>query len=129
MAPAFARSAAQTGVPGAILDTYQYTTVAIGVINSGNADLTPEEADTLTFGFVFKPEFDKPLFSDLSLSVDWYDIDIRQRHRADCRRHRVEQVLQPRRHQSDLRSGQPVSARPCGAIRRRVVSTRSRRRI
>ena len=37
---------AQTGVPGAIVDTYQYTTVAIGVINSGNTDLTPEEADT-----------------------------------------------------------------------------------
>ena len=34
------------------MDTYQYTTVAIGVINSGNTDLTPEEADTITFGFV-----------------------------------------------------------------------------
>ncbi len=65
-----------TGVPGAIVDTYQYTTVAIGVINSGNTDLTPEEADTITFGFVFKPEFDASLFSDLSLSVDYYDIDI-----------------------------------------------------
>jgi outer membrane receptor protein involved in Fe transport len=67
---------AQTGVPGAIVDTYQYTTVAIGVINSGNTDLTPEEADTITFGFVFKPEFDRPAFANLSLSVDWYDIDI-----------------------------------------------------
>ena len=38
-----------TGVPGAIVDTYQYTTVAIGVINSGNTDLTPEEADTHDF--------------------------------------------------------------------------------
>ncbi len=60
----------------AILDSYQYTTVAIGVINSGNLDLTPEEADTLTFGFVCQPEFDKPLFSNLMFSVDWYDIDI-----------------------------------------------------
>ena len=66
----------QTGVPLAIVDSYQYTTVAIGVINAGNTDLTPEEADTLTFGFVFQPEFEKPLFSNLMFSVDWYDIDI-----------------------------------------------------
>jgi iron complex outermembrane recepter protein len=65
-----------TGVPGAIVDTYQYTTVAIGAINSGNLDLTPEEADTLTFGVVFKPEIEMPLFSNLSMSVDYYDIDI-----------------------------------------------------
>jgi iron complex outermembrane receptor protein len=65
-----------TGVPGAIVDTYQYTTVAIGVINSGNQDLTPEEADTLTLGFVFEPKFDAAFVKDLSLSVDYYDIDI-----------------------------------------------------
>jgi len=34
-----------TGVPSQIVDSYQYTTVAIGAINSGNTDLTPEEAD------------------------------------------------------------------------------------
>jgi len=65
-----------TGVPGAIADTYQYTTVAIGVINSGNLDLTPEEADTKTFGLVFRPEFTAALVSEMSMSVDWYDIDI-----------------------------------------------------
>ncbi|GFE87447.1 TonB-dependent receptor domain-containing protein [Steroidobacter agaridevorans] len=65
-----------TGVPGQIADTYQYTTVAIGVINSGNTELTPEEADTITFGAVWRPAFDAPLFSDVSISVDYYDIDI-----------------------------------------------------
>lgn len=65
-----------TGVPSQIVDTYQYTTVAIGVINSGNVDLTPEEADTITLGAVFRPNFETPLFADLSLSVDYYDIDI-----------------------------------------------------
>jgi iron complex outermembrane recepter protein len=65
-----------TGVPTQIADTYQYTTVAIGVINSGNTALTPEEADTITFGAVFRPQFDSPLFSDVSLSIDYYDIDI-----------------------------------------------------
>jgi iron complex outermembrane receptor protein len=65
-----------TGVPAPIADTYQYTTVAIGVINSGNTELTPEEADTITFGVVFRPEFDAALVRDLSVSVDYYDIDI-----------------------------------------------------
>jgi outer membrane receptor protein involved in Fe transport len=65
-----------TGVPSQIADTYQYTTVAIGVINSGNQDLTPEEADTITFGAVWRPAFDAQLFSDISISVDYYDIDI-----------------------------------------------------
>jgi iron complex outermembrane recepter protein len=65
-----------TGVPSPIADTYQYTTVAIGVINSGNSELTPEEADTITFGVVLRPELDAPLFADLSFAVDYYDIDI-----------------------------------------------------
>lgn len=65
-----------TGVPTPIADTYQYTTVAIGVINSGNLDLTPEEADTVTFGVVFRPEFDAALVRDMQLSIDYYDIDI-----------------------------------------------------
>jgi outer membrane receptor protein involved in Fe transport len=65
-----------TGVPAPIADTYQYTTVAIGVINSGNTDLTPEEADTITFGAVFRPNFDAAFVADLQLSVDYYDIDI-----------------------------------------------------
>lgn len=67
---------AATGIPAPIIDTYQYTTVAIGVINSGNTSLTPEEADTVTFGVVFRPEFEAELLSDISLSVDYYDIDI-----------------------------------------------------
>ncbi|MBL8270576.1 TonB-dependent receptor domain-containing protein, partial [Steroidobacter sp.] len=65
-----------TGVPAPIVDTYQYTTVAFGVINSGNLSLTPEEADTITFGAVYRPQFDAQLFSDISISVDYYDIDI-----------------------------------------------------
>lgn len=65
-----------TGVPGQIIDTYQYTTVAIGVTNSGNVNLTPEEADTITFGVVFNPNFDAALLSDISLALDYYDIDI-----------------------------------------------------
>ncbi|MBB6093510.1 outer membrane receptor protein involved in Fe transport [Povalibacter uvarum] len=65
-----------TGIPTPIADTYQYTTVAIGVINSGNIELTPEEADTVTLGVVFRPEFDAALVRDMQFSVDYYDIDI-----------------------------------------------------
>ena len=65
-----------TGVPAPIVDSYQYTTVAIGAINSGNTDLTPEEADTMTFGVVYRREADSGLFSNFSVSLDWYDIDI-----------------------------------------------------
>jgi iron complex outermembrane receptor protein len=66
----------QTGVPAPIIDSYQYTTVAIGAINSGNLDLTPEEADTVTLGAVYRIESENKLFSNFSISADWYDIDI-----------------------------------------------------
>lgn len=38
----------------------------------GNPNLKPEEADTLGIGVVYRPSF----LSGLSLSVDWYDIDV-----------------------------------------------------
>lgn len=65
-----------TGVPAQIVDSYQYTTVAIGTLVSGSTLLTPEKADTYTAGAVFRPVFQRPLFSEVSLSVDYYDIDI-----------------------------------------------------
>ena len=65
-----------TGVPLPIVDTFQYTTVAVGTLISGSTALTPEEADTYTVGAVFRPTFGSELFADLSLSVDYYDIDI-----------------------------------------------------
>lgn len=38
----------------------------------GNQDLTPEEADTLTAGIVYEPEW----FDGFSMTVDYYDIEI-----------------------------------------------------
>lgn len=40
----------------------------------GNPDLQPEEADTITLGFVFTPSF----LSGLTVSVDYFDIDLTQ---------------------------------------------------
>lgn len=45
---------------------------ATGGFIRGNPDLTPEEADTLTFGFTISPS----LISGLSVSMDYYDITI-----------------------------------------------------
>ncbi len=41
-------------------------------VSSGNADLTEEEADTFTVGFVFQPNF----LEGLTASVDFWDIEI-----------------------------------------------------
>lgn len=41
-------------------------------IEGGSIDIQPEEADTFTAGFIYQPEF----IEGLSLSVDWYKIEI-----------------------------------------------------
>ena len=41
-------------------------------IAGGSLELEPEEADTYTFGFIFTPSF----IDGLSVSLDWYDIEI-----------------------------------------------------
>ena len=41
-------------------------------IEGGSQDLEPEEADTYTAGFIFTPSF----VDGLTVSVDWYDIEI-----------------------------------------------------
>ncbi|HUF71838.1 MAG TPA: TonB-dependent receptor [Gammaproteobacteria bacterium] len=46
----------------------------ITVSSGGNPDLQPEEADTIVFGFVYQPQ-DAP---GISLSADYYDIDLSQ---------------------------------------------------
>lgn len=46
--------------------------VAMIPITTGNADLQPEEADTQTFGVVYRPDF----LPDFYASIDYYKIDI-----------------------------------------------------
>lgn len=45
-------------------------------IRGGNPNLRPEYADTKTVGFVYQPSF-TPMLEGLSMSVDWYDVDIK----------------------------------------------------
>jgi iron complex outermembrane receptor protein len=53
-------------------DLHTNTSGTATVINVGNPNLTPEKADTVTFGVVFKPSF----LPGLSAAVDYYRINI-----------------------------------------------------
>ncbi|MAP94660.1 MAG: TonB-dependent receptor [Ponticaulis sp.] len=59
-----------TGVPN--VGTFQQRNSQIEGLFGGNPDLDPEEAETLTVGFVVQPRF----APGLSASVDYYDIEI-----------------------------------------------------
>lgn len=50
---------------------------ATGLPNTtGNPNLKSEEADTVTFGIVISPHFDAPFLRAMTLSLDYYEIDI-----------------------------------------------------
>lgn len=64
------------GVPTAAIATYQFTTTATGQITQGNLGLTPEKADTFNIGAVYNSSATSGLFSDFSISLDYYNIKI-----------------------------------------------------
>ena len=66
-----------TGVPAGIIGSYIFPTTAAASLTSGNPNLTPEKANTYNLGFAYNPDFSSPLFSDLSLSLDYYNIAIK----------------------------------------------------
>jgi iron complex outermembrane receptor protein len=61
---------APVGLNGAINQSFQITSVAVG-----NSNLDPEKADTVTFGAVFHPSFD--WLSGLQLSADYYSVKVK----------------------------------------------------
>lgn len=74
-------------VPGGTGNTYNYTVFgpapftgafpfSIAII-SGNPNLQSETARTVTFGTVLRSPFEHALVSRLSLSVDWYRINVK----------------------------------------------------
>ncbi len=65
------------GIPQVAIDAYQFPTTATGGVLSGNLALTPEKATTYNFGGIFNSRSSSPWLSDLSLSVDYYNIKIR----------------------------------------------------
>jgi len=64
------------GVPAAAINSYTFPTTATGQLISGNLQLTPEKADTYNVGFVFNSPATSGPFADLTLSVDYYSINI-----------------------------------------------------
>jgi len=64
------------GVPSSIIDTYKSTFAGVQAIQGGNLDLTPEKADTYTFGLVLTPGRIGSLVDNFSASIDYYRIDL-----------------------------------------------------
>ena len=64
------------GVPTSIIDTFNQQNSGILSSTAGNLALKPETAKTLTLGAVFQPDFLGAAFSKMSLSVDYYRIDL-----------------------------------------------------
>jgi outer membrane receptor protein involved in Fe transport len=64
------------GIPLAAIDSYQFATTATAGVISGNTGLTPERANTYNIGFIWNSGSSHPMLSQLSLSVDYYNISI-----------------------------------------------------
>ncbi|MDH4746204.1 TonB-dependent receptor [Sphingomonas sp. CBMAI 2297] len=65
------------GVPAAIYPTFTYINDTAFGSTGGNPNLTPEKADSFTIGTVWSPRFGSPMFRMFNLSVDYYNIKLR----------------------------------------------------
>ena len=65
------------GIPQAVISTYQFPTTATGQVTTGSTSVTPEKASTFNLGFVFNAPRNSGLLGDFSLSVDYYNIKIK----------------------------------------------------
>jgi iron complex outermembrane receptor protein len=64
------------GIPAAVIDSYQFPTTATAGLTHGNINLTPETADTYNVGAVWTSRSETPLLRNVSVSVDYWNIDI-----------------------------------------------------
>lgn len=60
------------GIPAAALATFQQPNAQVRSIQGGNPELTPESADTMTFGLVWQPDFENPFRA----SVDYWSYEL-----------------------------------------------------
>ena len=65
------------GLPAALLPDFT-THIFVDGVSGGNPDLEPEDATTQTLGVVFRSPVDSRLWSDLQVSLDWYQIKIEE---------------------------------------------------
>lgn len=57
-------------------DNFIYTDNQVAGWDGGNPNLSEETADTWSFGVVYQPRFESALFSNMSLAIDYYNIEI-----------------------------------------------------
>jgi len=75
--PSFAELFDAQGAGDTIMDpNFGRESYLTSSIRGGNPNLRPEYADTRTAGFVYQPSF-LPWLDGLSVSLDWYDVDIK----------------------------------------------------
>lgn len=68
-----------TGVPASVVDNLiNPTTNGGNTVINGNPNLRPEEADTYTLGAVLRPQWGPSMLQNMTFSVDYYDIKIRE---------------------------------------------------
>lgn len=65
------------GIPLAAIGSYTFPTTATGQLISGNTAVTPERANTYNLGVVFNAPASDGIFGDFSLSIDYYNIKIK----------------------------------------------------
>jgi iron complex outermembrane recepter protein len=68
---------AAQGLPASIAPTYTNNNPQVPVVVSGNTALKPEVADTFTGGAVYQPTFDTPWLQNASISLDYYNIRLK----------------------------------------------------
>ena len=68
---------AAQGMPAALANTYTNNNPQVPVVVQGNTALRPERGDTFTGGAVYQPQFDTPWFQNASISVDYYNVRLK----------------------------------------------------
>jgi iron complex outermembrane recepter protein len=63
--------------PGSLGSTYTNNNPQVPVVVQGNTALKPERADTFTGGAVYQPQFDTPWLQNASISVDYYNVRLK----------------------------------------------------
>ncbi len=64
------------GVPAGIVDTYNQASTQVEILGGGNPGLSEEKSDSYTLGAVWAPRIDAPFLRRLSVSLDYYKIEL-----------------------------------------------------
>jgi iron complex outermembrane recepter protein len=65
------------GVPSTLIDTFTNTSATVRPFSGGSTALKPEKADTFTIGTILGSPFNSPMVSNLNLTIDYYNINLK----------------------------------------------------